>query len=280
MSHQAFGEEARKCIEIHSHLSTCLYNWAVGHTLYEQQVLCWSTTVSYYAMMHSARTLFSLIEFDPRFQTMFSSDQTKQQHLRQIMKYHSQFCLFLQSQSRDPNEIKLLDESIQCLHEYFPKVDWPSFLSVFGHVLELHKEAREAENYEHFVVAHHGRDYHFESPFLDICFSKSEEHANKHIPQILNQVLRFYQQQTQMRDYHLSHLRNEVWWLEKTIEKEKLVMPIEMIGFLKAIKDLTKAVRIPVDYMNFEQEMDMKNYTTKGEVYQKLANLSQEIARM
>lgn len=278
MSYVEFQTEAKKCIEIHSHLSTCLYDWAVAHTLYEQQVLCWSTTVAYYAMQHSARTLFALIEFDRRFEERFNSNQTKQERLRWIMKHHTPFCLFLQRRSRNQNDRSLLDDCTESFKEYFPNVDWSSYLMSYGSILELHKEAREAENYEHFVVAHHGREYHFESPFIETLFKKSEENANKYVPEILNYIHKFYERQIPMREHHLWHLKDELWWLEKTMEKEKLCMSGEMIAFLDTLKNLAKDVRMPANFFDFEKEMDMKYYSAKNKVYRDLEDLAEKLA--
>jgi uncharacterized protein (UPF0332 family) len=76
--------EARKCIEIHSHLFTCLYNWAAAHTFYKQNVICWSITAAYYAMIHAVRRLFSLIELCPKLDEVFQErrSQTKRHKRR------------------------------------------------------------------------------------------------------------------------------------------------------------------------------------------------------
>lgn len=280
MTNFEFETEARKCIEIQSHLSTCLYDWAVAHTLYEQQVLCWSTIVAYYAMIHSARTLLSLIEFDQRFEDRLGSNQTKRERLREIMTFHGPFCSFLQGQSRNQNDRALRGTCVECLEEYFPHVEWSSFLSSVGSILALHKKARNAENYEHFVVAHHGREYHFESPFIETLFHKSEENANRYIPEILNYVCKFYERQISMLEYHLWHLKDELWWLEKTLEKEKLQISNEMRDFLNIMKSLVEDVKMPVDYLNFEREMDMNYYTRKSEVYGKLKEIAEKLACM
>jgi len=280
MSHVEFETEAKKCIEIHSHLSTCLYDWAVSHTLHDQEVLCWSTAVAYYAMIHSARTLFSLIEFDRRLEDHYKPGQTNRERLREIMKFHSRFCNFLEDQDLNEKDRALQDTILECLKHHFSHVDWSSFLGKVGKILALHKEAREAETYEHFVVAHHGRKSHFESPFIETLFQKSEEDANRYIPEILNYVCRFYTSQIPMRAYHLWHLKDELWCLEKTLEKEKLCMPNEMSVFLNTLRDLVKDVEKPIDFFRFEREMDMKYYSVKNKVYRDLEELAEKLARL
>lgn len=277
MSHSEFQTEARKCIGIHSHLSTCLYDWAVAHTLYGQQVVCWSTTVAYYAMIHSARTLFSLIELDQRLEDAFKPGQTKRERLREIMKFHSHFCSFLKDQRLNKDNRALRELCIECFNQYFPRVDWSTFLMGVGGLLGLHKKARETETYEHFVIAHHGRGYHFEAPFIEAIFQKSEEDTNRRIPEILNYVLKYYEKQTPMHTYHLWHLKDELEWLEKTLDKEKLLVSKEMRAFVNSMKSLVKSMKMPADYLNFEREMDMNYYTYKGEVYGKLKNLAKEL---
>ena len=147
--------EARRCIEIQSHLSSCLYNWAAAHTFYEQEVICWSTTAAYYAMIHSVRTLFSLIEFDPTFE----NQQTKAR-MKKKLERHKQLCLFLSRVSLSNSDIELRNVCIDCFKRLFSNVDWDAFLRDLGNKLALMKEARENENYEHFVIAHHRREYH------------------------------------------------------------------------------------------------------------------------
>jgi len=277
MSYFESQTEARKCIGIHSHLSTCLYNWAVAHTLYRQQVVCWSTTVAYYAMIHSTRTLFSLIELDQRLEYPFKPSQTKRERLREIMKFHTYFCYFLKDQKLNKDDRTLRELCIECFKQYFPHTDWSAFLMDVGGLLELHKKARETETYEHFVVAHHGRGYHFVAQFIETIFMKSEEDANKRIPEILNYVLKHYQNQIPMRAYHLWHLKDELKWLERTLDKEKLLISKEMKAFVNSVKSLVKGVKMPADYLDFEKEMDMNYYTYKGEVYGSLKDLAREL---
>jgi len=228
-------------------------------------------------MIHGARTLFSLIELDQRLEDNFRRGQKKRERLREIMMFHSRFCAFLEDHDHDNNVRALRDLCIKCFEDCFPSVNWSSFLKAFGNLLSLHKEAREAETYEHFVVAHHGRKYHFESPFIETLFQKSEEDANRCIPEILSYILKFYESQIPMRSYHLWHLKDELKWLEKTLDKEKVHMSSEMIAFLHSLKNLVKNVDMPADYLNFEREMDMNYYTYKGEVYGKLRNLAEEL---
>jgi len=280
MSYLDFETEGRKCIEIHSHLSTSLYDWAVAHTLFQQQVLCWSTTVAYYAMVHGIRTLFSLIEFDRKLQSKFRPNQTKKQRLRAIAKFHSQFCSFLEDRDLNANDRVLRDTCIECFKEHFPRVDWSLFISRIGRILVAHKEARNAETYEHFVVAHHGRGYHFESPFLDTIFRESEKNANRYIAEILSYVHQYYEREIPLRKYHLWHLKDELWWLEKTLEKEKLQMSNEMRVFLNLMKNLAKDMEKPVDYQDFENEMDMKYYTNKGEAYRKIREAAERLTHL
>ena len=280
MSHLELQTEARRCIGIHSHLSTCLYDWAVAHTLYRQQIVCWSTTVAYYAMIHSARTLFALIELDQSLEYPSKSGQMKREHLREIMKFHTRFCYFLKNQRLSKDDRALRELCIQCFERYFPHTDWSTFLKDVGRFLELHKKARETETYEHFVVAHHGRDYHFEAPFIEVIFAKSEEDANRLIPGILNHVLKHYENPIRMRSYHLWHLKDELKWLEKTLDKEKLLMSREMKAFVNAMKNLVEDAKIPVGYLDFEKEMDMQYYSRKNEVYEELRDLAEKLARV
>jgi len=156
-------------------------------------------------------------------------------------------------------------------------MNWPLFLKSIGILLALHKKAREAETYEHFVVAHHGRGYHFEAPFIETIYQKSEEDANKHIPEILSYVLKFYRSQSPMLSYHLWHLKDELKWLEKTLSKEKLLVSSEMHTFLNSVKGLVKNAEMPAKYSDFEREMDMNYYTYKGEVYGRLKDLAGEL---
>lgn len=280
MSHVEFQTEAKKCIEIHSHLSTCLYDWAFSHTLYEQQVLCWSTTAAYYAMVHSARTLFSLTEFDERFKDAFGSSRTKRERLREIVKFHSQFCSFLKDHNLGQNDKVLRKTCLECFEDHFPNVNWSSFLKNVGRILELHKDARNAETYEHFVVAHHGRGYHFESPFINTIFQESERNANKLIVKTLSYVHDFYEKENPMREYHLWHLKDEIKWLETPLKKEKLEVPSEMQSFLNSLKSLTTDISKPVRYSEFEREMDMNYYTRKGEVYGKLKSVAEGLMHL
>lgn len=278
-----YGErehEARKCIEVQSHLSTCLYDWAVAHTLYREQLLCWSTTVSYYAMLHGARTIFSLIETDVRFDSMFNQTQKKRERLKKIMMGHKAFCDFLMDNVTG-NDVTLREQCAEAFAESFPETDWRSFLKGIGNVLTLHKEAREIENYEHFVIAHHGRGYHFESPFIDTIFQKSEENMNKHLTQMLSYVIAFYKSLSeQVRDYHLWHQKDELFWLRKTLQKENLVISQWMKTFLCNLQEILKDAKIPKDYYEFEREMDMNYYSEKNEVYTKLEDLAKRITDM
>lgn len=230
--------------------------------------------MAYYAMIHSVRTLFSLIESDQRFEERFNLKQTKQQRLREIMQFHSQFCLFLQHKNLKENDRSLLNDCIECLKKYFPKVVWSSFFSL-GNILDIHKRARNAETYEHFVVAHHGREYHVESPFINTIFQKSEQNANKYIPKVLSFIRSFYEKEVPMRTHHLWHLKDEIEWLEKTLEKEKLEAPSEMQSFLDSLKSLTTDMSEPNRYSEFEIEMDMNYYTRKSEVYGKLKDVAE-----
>jgi hypothetical protein len=279
MYHKEFEIEARKCIEIQSHLSTCLYDWAVAHTLYEKKILCWSPTVAYYAMMQSARTLFSLIWFDPSLEEPFKAGQTKRERLRKIMTQHKALCNFLEKKELSNDDGKLHDLCIERFEECFPSLDWSSFLSKAGNILALHKEAREAENYEHFVVAHHGREYHFESPFIEILFQKSEDNANKYLTEALSYVVKFYQRKIPMCEYHLWHLKDELWWLERTLTKEDLQTSNAMKAFLIALRKLVEDVKQPQDYLDFEREMDMNYYTEKNRVYSNLKDLAARLKR-
>jgi len=278
MSNPGFRKEARKCIEIQSHLTTCLYDWAVAHTLHKQQVLCWSTTIAYYSMMHSARTLFSLIEFDSRFDSIYFGSRTKRQRIREVMKFHNRFCSFLKNQDLNQNDENLRNLCIECFEEYFPHENWASFLDDLGKFLSIHKKARETETYEHFVVAHHGRKYHFEAPFLETLFQKSESDLNEIMPKILSFVLKYYGNQIPMQIYHLWHLKDELRWLEITFKKEELVISNQMKDFLNLLNNLVKNLEVPIDYMDFEREMDMNYYSLKSRVYNELENVAEELA--
>jgi len=272
--------EARKCISMQSHLSTCLYDWAVAHTLYRRQLLCWSTTVSYYAMMHGARTIFSLIETDSSFDSRFNPSATKREQLKKIMRGHKAFCDFLIG-NMTGRSVMLREQCAETFAELFPETDWSSFLKSIGNVLALHKEARETENYEHFVIAHHGREYHFESPFIDTIFRKSEENMNEHLNQMLGYIITFYKNLSeQVRDYYLWHQKDELFWLEKTMQKENLVISQRMKTFLNNLQEILKDAKMPEDYSDFEREMDMDYYSEKNEVYTKLKNLARRLTDM
>jgi len=135
----------------------------------------------------------------------------------------------------------------------------------------------ENENYEHFIIAHHGRPYHVVFEPVNTIFQISEHNANTCIPQILSYVSKFYKNQTRMQTYHLWHLKDELSWLENTIEKEKLHMSTEMIAFLRTLEDLVKDVRRPTDFPDFEREMDMKYYGQKSTVYKELRTLAKKL---
>ena len=81
-----------------------------------------------------------------------------------------------------------------------------------------------------------------------------------------------------MREHQLWHLKDESWWLEKTLEKEKLCVSNEMIAFLDTLKNLVKDVRMPANFFDFEKEMDMKYYSAKNKVYRDLEDLAEKLA--
>jgi hypothetical protein len=273
--------EARKCIEVHSHLFTCLYNWATAHTFYKQNIICWSTTAAYYAMMHAVRTLFSLIELCPKLDEVFQGrrSQTKRDRLRKILQSHKDLCLFLKDSNLNNRDRELREICIQCFNRILTRNRWNSFLKSVGETLAIHKEAREKESYEHLVIAHHARKYHYEYDFIKTIFRKSEENMNEFIPTVLKYVLEFYQSESPFRDYHLWHLRDELGWLKETIKQEGLIPSYEMVKFLEKLQELIKGTRKPDDYWKFEDQMDMRFYSAKAMVYKELEKIAEALKK-
>lgn len=139
MTDSEFETQARDCIEIQSHLSSCLYNWAAAHTFYGQEVICWSTTAAYYSVIHGIRTLFSFIEF--------VLDQTRRKNLKKILKTHRKLCMFLLGLSSSKREIELRRLCINCFGNIFADTGWDSFLRSLGEKL-----SREYGNYKHIRI--------------------------------------------------------------------------------------------------------------------------------
>lgn len=295
MNDSLIESEAHKCIEIHSHLFTCLYNWAASHTLHKRRIICWSTTAAYYAMMHAVRTLFSTIQFLPEFDEKITETegQTKRDRLQKVLGAHERLCLFLRGKKKRNNEEidlqpenrdkGLRDTCISCFVKVLSHSDsyWNNLLKESGEILTAHKRAREAKCYEHFVIAHHGRGYHLEYPFVLKIFEKSEEHLNRFIPKILSYLIEFYGKDHPLRHFHLNHLKDELVWLHDTIRKESLIVPKQMNKFLERIKKLTADISVDLDeYFRFTDYMDKKRYTRKAEVYREFENIAEKLANL
>ena len=266
MNQSELKSEARKCIEIQSHLSSCLYNWAAAHTFYEQEVICWSTTAAYYSVIHGIRTLFSLIEF--------VLDQRRRKNLKKILKIHRTLCLFLLGSSSSEREIELRRLCINCFASIFADTDWDFFLRSLGEKLSVMKEARENENYEHFVIAHHGREYHIVFNSVNLIFQKTEEIANSMNPTILNYVAKYYDTISALKHHHLWHLKDELLWLQKTLQKEKLNASTHMEEFIDSLDMMVTDVTMPENYHSFEREMDQERYDEKKTIYRKFSKIA------
>ena len=251
----------------------CLYisavlDFSVGHDLKDSYKLNWSTTASYYSMVHSARMIvFAAIgdypkDHKPLVEQLFGGKATK----------NGIRCDFLEKPTNDKDNLKKtdrikLDELAQHYSEnlYLPKSK--ELFDKMGQIMNNARQLRNDSNYESLLIAH---EYNHET--VTKCFESLSEEASKGATFCIKVATECFKQYIE-NDEYLPEDRAVIKYFVKKYMRERVYYPVKYRTRRSVLKIVQECIE------TLERSHSNESMEVTSDIKIRYAQLEEEVAR-